>query len=373
MKHPPRDARALDSRASRTVALLAGGALLASAVAAPAAASPGQEVSSLRDVTEADLGSTLAGEGVTVTGATFTGVDVQAGTFSDLAFGAIAPSTGVVLSSGSVIPADPQADGDTDFTESSVLGPNTKLTTSGDFGGPGSPLLEELFGETTYDAAVLTLEVVPEGSELSLEYVFGSEEYAVWAEQDFRDAFAIVVDGEVCSVVPGSDDPVGTATINTDVNENLYVANFEGIDPGAIGYDTEMNGFTSTLECVAEVTPGEPATVVVAVADTVDGQLDSSVLLAADSLTSTPEPDPTPTPTPTPSPTATPSPTPSPTADPTKPGLVGGGGGGGGTLPWSGAGPLPLALLTGALLAGGTGSWLLARRLRGTTGIEGAD
>lgn len=342
-------------------------AALATTVAAGAAhASPGQDVTSLRETDAATLGATLAGTGVTVRSATFEGLDVQAGTFSDLAFDALAPSTGVVLSTGSVVDADPQSEADVDFTSSSVLGPNTKLTTTGDLGGAGSPALEALDGATTYDAAVLTLDVVPEGDELSLEYVFGSEEYAGWSEQDYGDAFAVTVGGVPCSVVPGTDDRVGTATVNAATNAELYVANHEGDDPTAGGYDTELNGFTTALACTAAVTPGEPVEVVVAVADTRDGQLDSAVLLAADSLVSPAAPDGEPSPT---TPTDTPSPTPSRNEDPTLPG----GGGPGGQ---DASGPRPsglattgatlgtLAVLGALLLGGGTVATVLARRRR---------
>lgn len=335
-------------------------------------ASPGQDVTSLRETDATTLGSTLAGTGVSVRSATFEGVDVQAGTFSDLAFDALAPSTGVVLSTGSVVDADPQSAADVDFTSSSVLGPNTKLTTTGDLGGAGAAVLDALVGATTYDAAVLTLDVVPEGDELSLEYVFGSEEYAVWAEQEYGDAFAILVDGEPCSVVPGTTDLVGTATINGSTSPELYVANFAGTDPAAGGYDTELNGFTTPLACTAAVTPGEPVTVVVALGDTRDGQLDSAVLLAADSLVSGPvsgSPDPSTQPTPDPQePVVTPSPTPSagtvaPIGDDGGPDDTGALGRPGG-LAVTGSALAAVVALSVLLLGGGTLATVLARRRR---------
>ncbi|UKJ62996.1 choice-of-anchor L domain-containing protein [Cellulosimicrobium cellulans] len=347
-------------------------AALATTVAAGAAhASPGQDVTSLRETDAATLAATLVGTGVTVRSATFEGLDVQAGTFSDLAFDALAPSTGVVLSTGSVVDADPQSAADVDFTSSSVLGPNTKLTTTGDLGGAGSPALEALDGATTYDAAVLTLDVVPEGDELSLEYVFGSEEYAGWSEQDYGDAFAVTVGGEPCSVVPGTGDRVGTATVNAATNAGLYVANHEGDDPAGGGYDTELNGFTAPLACAAAVTPGEPVEVVVAVADTRDGQLDSAVLLAADSLVSEPGTGPVdPGPEPTPQePVVAPSPGPAPGAAAP---IAGGGSdevgssGRPGGLATTGATLGVLAVLGALLLGGGTLATVLARRRRQT-------
>lgn len=262
-------------------ALVTSGAV---AFALPASASPGQSVTSLRDLEAEDLAATIAGRGITVRSAVFSGNDVQAGRFAGLSSTGLA--RGVALTTGSVIDADPQSDADTDFSASAILGPNEKLTTTGDLGGRGARALDRLVGETTYDAAVLTMRVVPSGNRISLSYVFGSEEYAGWSEQDFADAFAIWVNGTPCSTVPRTRDLVSTATVNPASHAELYVENFAPNDPGAGTHDTELNAFTTVLTCEARVTPRRVSTVRVAVADTRDGQLDSTVLLGRDSLVS---------------------------------------------------------------------------------------
>lgn len=357
--------RARRRTATRTLPTTVGALAIIACVAGTAHASPGQEVISLRDTDASSLGQTLAGTGVTVSSAEFTGIDVQAGAFSGLAFDAISPSRGVVLSTGSVIAADPAATSDTDFSASAVTGPNSKLTTTGDLGGAGSALLDQLFGSTTYDAATLTLEVVPAGEDLHLQYVFGSEEYAGWSDQNFGDAFAIRVGDTTCSVVPGTDIPVGTGSVNAGANTSLFVANFAAGDPKGGQYDTEMNAFTKPLTCDAEVSAGTPVTVTIALGDTRDGQLDSSVLLAAGSLTSTPlggGEEPTPT-----------SPATNTPGGGTVPATNTGGGttnegsasqADAGDLAQTGAG-IGLAVTSAVILViGGTGVWLLARRAR---------
>ncbi|MEK8226354.1 choice-of-anchor L domain-containing protein [Oerskovia sp. M15] len=133
--------------------------LIAAGGAAFAQASPGQSVDSLRQTDAEALAESIAGRNVDVRDATFTGFDVQAGRFNGL--GDTGIRRGVALTTGSVIPAEPEAPDDVDFTRSSILGPNVSLTTTGDLGGEGSPELEALFGTTTYDAAVLTMKVVP--------------------------------------------------------------------------------------------------------------------------------------------------------------------------------------------------------------------
>ncbi len=281
----PRGRRSVPTRLLATASAAALVVTGSVAAATTATASPGQSVTSLRTLEAEDLAATVAGRGVDVRSARFSGLPVQAGRFSGLGDTGIA--SGVALSTGSVLDADPQSDDDTDFTRSSILGPNEKLTTTGDLGGTGSPDLERLFGATTYDAAVLTLRVVPRNANLRLTYVFGSEEYAGWSERDFTDSFAVWVNGKPCSYVPRTRDLVSTATVNEATNANRYVANFAPNDPAAGNNDTELNGFTTTLTCEAKVKAKRVATVVVAVADTADGQLDSTVLLARDGLVST--------------------------------------------------------------------------------------
>lgn len=249
-------------------------------VAAPTQAAV--TTTTLRDADAAAAASVAFGEGATLASATVAaGVDVQIGTYSALDLGDGAES-GLALSTGSLIDADPAAASDVDFTASALVGPNEKLTTTGDFGGAGYEKLTTLAGTTTYDAAALELSVVPAGSTLELEFRFGSEEYATWADQAYTDAVGVWIDGELCSVLP-SGDAAGISTVNSATNAELYTANFDGRTPGAI--DTEFNGFTAPLTCSADVVAGEPVTVSLAVADTVDGQLDTTLLVSAASIT----------------------------------------------------------------------------------------
>ena len=265
--------------------------------AAPAHAAA--TVATLEGQDAATAANSLVGEHVSLSSATLSlGRTVQAATVDGLDLGLPAgPFAGVALSTGSLRAADPTAAADVDFTSSSLVGPNAKLTTTGDLGGPGSALLESSFATTTYDAAELRLTVVPEGEKLTIVYHIGSEEYAGWAERDYTDAFGVYVDGRLCSTV--GDVPVGVTSINADTRSQLYVSNLTA-DGAPGGADTEMNGYSVALTCTTAVTPGQPVEVVAAVADTVDGQLDSTLLLAANGITSVPGPaQPSPSPSPT--------------------------------------------------------------------------
>lgn len=335
--------------ARRTPARRAPFAVAAAAASSAAivllAAAPAHAAASLATLEGQDAttaANSLIGERVSLSSATLAlGRTVQAGTVSGLDLGlASGPFAGVALSTGSLRAADPAAAGDVDFTVSSLVGPNAKLTTTGDLGGPGSALLETSFAVTTYDAAELRLAVVPEGDKLTIVYHIGSEEYAGWAERDYTDAFGVYVDGRLCSTL--GDVPVGVATLNADTRSELYVSNLTADGaPGPRG--TEMNGYSVALACTADVTPGQPVEVVAAVADTVDGQLDSTLLLAANGISSVPGvPQPSPTPTEA-EPTASAAPVPASVTGPAATGA---------TRPGS---PLAITGVDSAALLGGAG------------------
>lgn len=286
---------------ARRIPFAAAAAAASSAAIVLLAAAPAHAAASIATFEGQDAASaanSLVGEHVSLSSASLSlGRAVQSGTFAELDLGLPSgPVSGVALSTGSLRAADPAAAGDVDFTASALAGPNAKLTTTGDLGGPGSAALETSFATTTYDAAELRLSVVPEGDLLTIVYHIGSEEYAGWAERDYTDAFGVYVGGRLCSTL--GDVPVGVDSLNADTRSQLYVSNLTADGaPGSRG--TEMNGYSVALTCTAAVTPGQPVEVVAAVADTVDGQLDSTLLLAAGGISSVPGPaQPSPSPTP---------------------------------------------------------------------------
>ncbi len=380
--------RATRRRTVRLESLGATGLAIALVTALPhtATASPGQDATSLREISATDLAAPLAGENVTITNATFTGADFQAGLLSGFDSALLVPSqqTGVALSTGSVIDPNPASPDDVDFTRSSLIGPNTSLTTTGDLGLPGHPALDTQSGATTYDAAVLTLEVVPAGATLSLGYVFGSEEYGGgdgggtqhvqpqprWilgrtrlrrCLRDHRRRRALL---RPCPARTRLSGRRQSSRAHRSSSPTL-----RGTDPAAGGYDTELNAFTVPMTCETQVTPGEAVSVQIAVADTLDGHLDSAVVLTGASLVSTDvPPEPTPEPTPTPTPTDEPTdPAPSP-SDPgpgagTGDGTGGPNGGAGGKgLAYTGADIAGMITLAVGLLGTGAGAWWYARR-----------
>lgn len=140
---------------------------------------------------------------------------------------------------------------------------------------PGDPDLSALSGHPTYDAASYQVTVIPATTNLHVRYVFASEEYPEYVGSAFNDVMAVYVNGKNCATVPGTNTPVSINTINYMTNSAYYVDN----SAGAAGYSTSMDGLTVPLTCSVPVTPGQPVTIRIAVADSSDDVFDSAVAL----------------------------------------------------------------------------------------------
>ncbi|MCC7326704.1 MAG: choice-of-anchor L domain-containing protein [Burkholderiales bacterium] len=206
----------------------------------------------------AALAAMLTGGGVTITNARYTGAAAAAGTFAG-AQASIGIDSGVVLSTGKA---------------ANVVGPNVDTGWSTDNATPGDPALDALVAPyTTFDAALLEFDATPTADTLAVRFVFASEEYNEFVGSPFNDVIAIFVNGVNCANYGGR--PVSVNTINAGVNPSLYIDNETGLR------DTELDGMTVPLECVAAVTPGVPSRVRIAIADTSDAVWDAAVFLAA--------------------------------------------------------------------------------------------
>lgn len=218
------------------------------------------------------LAQEIAGPGVEVVSATFTGGPEQGGLFAGPGVGdAIGISDGVVLSSGDI--AD-------------VVGPNDSSGSGKSIGTPGDAYLDTLVApNTTRDAAVLEIVFKPVTTDLEINYVFASEEYLEWVDSSFNDVFAFQVNGENCATVAGvtAPEPVAVNSINDHKNDQLFIDNTAGT------FDTQFDGFTQVLTCAHAVNPGVNNTLRLAIADTSDRILDSAVFIESSGVTSTPK------------------------------------------------------------------------------------
>ncbi len=159
----------------------------------------------------------------------------------------------------------------------SVVGPNTfdDMTTVN--GTLGDSDLTALSGASTFDAAILEFDFVPNADKVFFQYVFGSEEYNEFVNTQFNDVFAFFVNGVNCATVPSltGPEPVAINTINNgnpfgtppNSHPELYINN--DVASGS-PFNTELDGLTHVLTCDASVVTGETNHIKLAIADTSD-------------------------------------------------------------------------------------------------------
>jgi hypothetical protein len=219
------------------------------------------------------LANTILGgtSGITINSVTYTGANAASGTFTGggSIFGI---NQGIVLTSGSATEFGSHANG-----------------------VPGFAALEQLNGGApTFDASVLDIHFVPTGSTINFTYVFGSEEYPQFVGSQFNDVFAFYVNGtnpgNNAALIPGTTTPVainnincGDASGNGAMHCDLFVDNRNG-DKG-LSADA-LGGWTVPLQLTANVNPGVPNELILAIADTSDSILDSAALIQAGTFVS---------------------------------------------------------------------------------------
>lgn len=245
----------------------------------PTGASPGLVTQDLSGgLTASDLAQALVGKGITISNVTYSGAAVAAGSFSG-GTGIIGFESGIVLSSGSI---------------ANVVGPNVSDSTSTDTGWAGDPALSLLSGFPTFDAAVLEFDFVPSTNSVLFRYVFASDEYNEFVHTQYNDVFAFFVNGVNCATVPGTGQPVSINTINNGNPYGLYPMENPGLfinndlSDGGDSIDTEMDGLTVILSCVAAVTPGATNHIRLAIADASDHIYDANVFLETGSFKPSP-------------------------------------------------------------------------------------
>ncbi|ELS04388.1 hypothetical protein Xen7305DRAFT_00041210 [Xenococcus sp. PCC 7305] len=247
--------------------------------------------SNLNNFTPEELVSLLRGTGVTISNIKITpgGGDgnLAIGSFNGGLSEDIGIESGVILSSGNI---------------NEISGPNDDDGTGSALGTPGdldldlilNPNLldetedrEEVEGETN-DAIVLEFDFVPDNEEFVFEYVFASDEYNEFANSDFNDIFAFLLDGENIALIPGTTIPVSINNINATENVNFFKNN----DLDDVGVEdllaTEFDGLTTVLGVRGFVTPGQTHHLKLVIADTGDSIYDSAVFLKEGSLSTPP-------------------------------------------------------------------------------------
>ena len=235
----------------------------------------------------------LLGSGVQVSNVTFNGLANPPVTPQMAAFDGtncnVGMASGIILCSGDA---------------NMAIGPNNaggSTLPAGGLGLGGDPDLDQALGGgfTTFDAAVLEFDFIPNGDSLSFSYVFGSEEYLEWVNSAYNDVFGFFLSGPGITgpysnnaaniaLVPGTTLPVSIDNVNDLVNPQYYVDNGDGWTPPQNTDSTvlQFDGFTTVLVAAAEVQCGQTYHIKIAVADAGDHILDSGVFLEAGSFAS---------------------------------------------------------------------------------------
>lgn len=223
--------------------------------------------------------NTLMGSGVSVSNITFSGNTNQIGYF-DEGNSNIGIPFGVVMSSGEVaniVPPNTPSTGLGGAGDADVLATAQSVTSN-----PAAGSINQ-----TFDAAVLEFDFIPLGDSVRFTFVFASEEYTTWINTQYNDAFGFYLSGpnpaggnynvENLALVPGTTEPITISTIHPGLNPSYYIGT-----PS----NHSFNGFTVPIDIEFEVVCGQSYHFKFAVADCMDGILDTGVFLEGGSFSS---------------------------------------------------------------------------------------
>ncbi|WP_306644139.1 choice-of-anchor L domain-containing protein [Sanyastnella coralliicola] len=237
----------------------------------------------------------LLGSGVLIEDVEYGGADIQIGSFMDM--GVIGLDSGLVMSTADVENIDAGNDapafGEVPFGEG-VSGDADLL----DIANSVPPLIGQNFSISAInDVVSLEFDFIPYGDSLAFNYIFGSDEYPVWVNTAFNDAFAFFISGpgitgpysapdgfpdgaENIAFVPGTDPnvPITVSSINDQTNSEFYVDNIDNEGIYVNGYTTVLTAYKTGL------TVGETYHIRLALGDGSDTALESIVALQAGSF-----------------------------------------------------------------------------------------
>ena len=216
------------------------------------------------------LAETMFGSSIKIVNADYAGDPSSAGIYTD----GIATSPGVVPSDTGVILSTGKA---SSFTNSKGEANQTASKSYDSTGVDDDKDLNEISGSKTYDAAIFKADFVPQGSVLTMQVSFSSEEYLEYVGSGFNDVVGVWVNGEKAQLTVGDGD-ISIDNINPTHNGNLYLDNAKD------QFNTEMDGFTVTLTLKANVTPGQVNSIKIGIADGGDAVYDSNLMIVADSI-----------------------------------------------------------------------------------------
>lgn len=242
------------------------------------------------NVTPANLvQNTLLGSGVNAFNVSYTGHPDAIGYFDGNNCN-IGLSSGLIMTTGTVLNQTSLFG-----SQEGPFGPNDEGGAGVDNNRPGDSQLETLTGGIeTFNAAILEFDFEATGGIASFNYVFASEEYIEYVNDDYNDVFAFWISGPGISgtqniaLIPGTSIPVAINNLNHLAYSSYYVNNGDGTDApqNSNSHFVQYDGFTTVLTASANVECGEVYHIKIAIGDAGDGIFDSGVFLEAQSFTS---------------------------------------------------------------------------------------
>ncbi|NOQ73811.1 MAG: T9SS type B sorting domain-containing protein [Crocinitomix sp.] len=238
----------------------------------------------------------LLGDGVEVSGVTYTGAADAIGSFNGTATN-VGLASGIILTTGTVNNETGGIGGE----QRGPFGPNDTGSAGKSNGEPGYGPLTEIAGVETENAAILEFDFIPQSDTIRFRYVFGSDEYPEFVDEGFNDAFAFFISGPGfggtynMAQIPGGGGPVSIDNINNGPSNSGPCQNCSFYNANGTGatspYDSDAfyiqyDGFTTVMEAVAKVECGETYHLKIAIADAGDQAYDSGIFLEANSLAS---------------------------------------------------------------------------------------
>ncbi|WP_425040422.1 Hint domain-containing protein [Primorskyibacter sp. S187A] len=216
------------------------------------------------------MAETIFGKGVTVVDATYTGDARSAGLYSNgdsIAPGATPGDEGVIFSTGRV----------EDYTNETGDRNTLDWTSTNTEGEDDNTDFNDAAGTRTYDASYIDVDFIPTGDVMTMQFVFGSEEYPEFVNSVFQDFVGVWINGKQVELSIGNGD-IDPGNVNEADNTNLYVDNADGV------VNSEMDGLTITMTLTIPVMRDEVNSIRIGVADVADASYDSNLLIKAGSV-----------------------------------------------------------------------------------------
>ncbi len=215
------------------------------------------------------VATAVAGPGLTVSNVVVNCAAVSYGTFSGGAASGLGITNGLVLTTG---------------TATQIVGANTNNDFTGIcVGNSGSdPQLTALSNQATNDVCIIEFDVIPQCNNLSIAFVFGSDEYTDYVNASFNDAFGFFVSGPNplggnytnfnLATIPGGT-AVSIDNVSHLTNSTYFVNNNASVN------NNSFDGHTTVLTPSMNVTPCATYHFKLAIADASDCAMDSGVMI----------------------------------------------------------------------------------------------